>query len=727
MAVVDSMVYDVAGNLRTKFTRRGQTLTSYADSRNRDTLTTLPGIGDVKRNYGGPLDQVIRLYLVNAVDSIGNVKREVRWAYDQRGRLKSDTAYTGTVVRATTYAYDTYERRSTMTDVNGTWTTRYDATLGLPVKLVTPYSDSISYSYDSELRSIGPTIMSSGPQNTVTPFWNVTGLLDSLTHVVATTPNAFTPLTYSRGGVDIDDTTSISVAPFWKQQMGAGAIVDTLRDSVAYDGWQRVTSVVAFGIAHKPFLVARDTFGFDRMGNIRTTAGAEVYDATTARLTSRTAGLNRYDYYYDRAGNPDSVRVVLISSGAVLHRWRYGWDVLNRLESVRYDGVLMARYSYDMLGRRIAKRVYSATSGGVVGYTRFVYHGADVAFETDSAGAIWRRYTWGMGVDDLIGVRDSVAGQPLTQYYAVKDKLGSIRGLVKRDGTWQYSERFGPYGASINFIGTDIGLRYRWTAREYDAETGFYFFRARYYEPFARRFVQEDPSGFNGGTNVYAYSRNSPLETRDPSGLAPNAIYVHEQEQRRQEMEDAMASAGMERTFFLTAQQKFEEWSNESNAAADAFFTWLENKQKEAAKGPTERAQQGQQGRTDPCKEAVKNDDFRRQAKIVILATQNAPSMPTQPGEIQGHETEFGFWTGASFVQISGLMMGPVGAGGMFADPPQIPLGATDLIHSHGPVSSTLSPQDLILARTVNVWSVAGNGNVSYMLTTGQGGSCRMR
>jgi YD repeat-containing protein len=84
--------------------------------------------------------------------------------------------------------------------------------------------------------------------------------------------------------------------------------------------------------------------------------------------------------------------------------WVYGYDALNRLRSVRQNGVLIARYGYDVVGRRIAKRVYSSATGGTVAYTRFVYHGSQVAFETDSTGAIGLRYTWGLEVDDLVGV-----------------------------------------------------------------------------------------------------------------------------------------------------------------------------------------------------------------------------------------------------------------------------------------------------------------------------------
>src|SRR5438552_18737316 len=86
------------------------------------------------------------------------------------------------------------------------------------------------------------------------------------------------------------------------------------------------------------------------------------------------------------------------------------------------------------------------------------------------------------------------------------------------------SQRFGPYGATIardtNSVAPPPALRYGWTGREYDAETGWYFFRARYFDPAVRRFVQEDPIGYGGGGNVYAYAAGGPLEARDPSGLA---------------------------------------------------------------------------------------------------------------------------------------------------------------------------------------------------------------
>jgi RHS repeat-associated protein len=60
--------------------------------------------------------------------------------------------------------------------------------------------------------------------------------------------------------------------------------------------------------------------------------------------------------------------------------------------------------------------------------------------------------------------------------------------------------------------------RYRWTGREYDVETGWYFFRGRYYDPASQRFVQEDPIGYEGSSNLYSYGEGNPTNGTDPYG-----------------------------------------------------------------------------------------------------------------------------------------------------------------------------------------------------------------
>jgi uncharacterized protein RhaS with RHS repeats len=46
----------------------------------------------------------------------------------------------------------------------------------------------------------------------------------------------------------------------------------------------------------------------------------------------------------------------------------------------------------------------------------------------------------------------------------------------------------------------------QYTGREKDTESGLYYYRARYYDPELGRFISEDPIGFDGGINFYAYS-----------------------------------------------------------------------------------------------------------------------------------------------------------------------------------------------------------------------------
>ena len=58
-----------------------------------------------------------------------------------------------------------------------------------------------------------------------------------------------------------------------------------------------------------------------------------------------------------------------------------------------------------------------------------------------------------------------------------------------------------------------------YTARENDTESGLYYYRARYYDAGAGRFIREDPLGIFGGINLYAYVENEPLRRSDPFGL----------------------------------------------------------------------------------------------------------------------------------------------------------------------------------------------------------------
>ena len=557
-AVVDSLFYDIAGNAKKSIDRMGRTITTDFDSRNRDTASVIPGVGTVRKAYVGPLDQLTREWIASPVDSIGNVNGELRWGYDQHGRLKADTGYTGSTARVTTHSYDRYERDSTFSDPLGTWSIRYDATRGVVDSLIAPWSDTVSYAYDAQWRVVGPAVRSGSTiaATQVTPYWAPNGDLDSLVHKVGSTARG----KYAKRGTDGDSPGLIST---WVDPNS-----QTWQDSVVYDGWLRATVHVLMegGVA-----VTRDSMWFDRNGNVRTSATAgvnESYDLVTNRLTSQVVGGVTWTLKYDRAGN-----LILRKAGS--DSTRYFYDGLNRLRTVRrgapsHADSVIARYDYDVAGRRIVKRVYSAATGGTVGFTRFVYRGNGVAFETDSGGTLGQRYLWGMGTDALVALRTASG----TEYYAVLDKLGSVRGMVLRDasGTVKLAFTYGTYGTIVDSAGAGlaagVSLRYRWTGREYDAETGFYYLRARYFSQSQKRFIQEDPLGFGGSSNLYEYAQSGPLEGTDPSGMMTD-WRKYNQDMAAQSAALAVLNEGVHGAAFDTQSYADEDWNNQLSYSSD--------------------------------------------------------------------------------------------------------------------------------------------------------------
>lgn len=60
---------------------------------------------------------------------------------------------------------------------------------------------------------------------------------------------------------------------------------------------------------------------------------------------------------------------------------------------------------------------------------------------------------------------------------------------------------------------------YMFTGREYEQETGLYYYRARYYSPTLGRFLQRDLVKNDDLLNIYTYVGNNPISRMDPCGL----------------------------------------------------------------------------------------------------------------------------------------------------------------------------------------------------------------
>jgi RHS repeat-associated protein len=77
------------------------------------------------------------------------------------------------------------------------------------------------------------------------------------------------------------------------------------------------------------------------------------------------------------------------------------------------------------------------------------------------------------------------------------------------------------YDSFGNSVASTGGLNnpFRYTAREFDFETGLNYYRMRFYSADSGRFLAEDPVRFTPKYNFYTYVGNGPINFVDPWGL----------------------------------------------------------------------------------------------------------------------------------------------------------------------------------------------------------------
>jgi RHS repeat-associated protein len=115
-------------------------------------------------------------------------------------------------------------------------------------------------------------------------------------------------------------------------------------------------------------------------------------------------------------------------------------------------------------------------------------------------------------VDETFTRTDGAAAR-----HFLTDGLGSTLGLTDDTGSLVTQYSYEPFGAG-SASGASSNNTAQYTGRENDG-TGLYFYRARYYSTALQRFISEDPIGYAGGINLYAYVDNNPIGFTDPSGL----------------------------------------------------------------------------------------------------------------------------------------------------------------------------------------------------------------
>jgi RHS repeat-associated protein len=211
----------------------------------------------------------------------------------------------------------------------------------------------------------------------------------------------------------------------------------------------------------------------------------------------------------------------------------YKYDAHQHLIEVKQGATVIATYRYDALGlgRRTGKTVGAAV-------TRYVYAGQQAVEEYDGTGSganLRRLYVFGDTIDQVVMMEapdvadvDSDSNTTEVLRFSFHSQLiGSVSHVTGPAQSIVEQYRYDPYGKPTikNASGSTISASavqnpYLFTGRQLDEETGLYYYRARYYSPDLKRFVQRDPLEYTDGPNPVSYVNQRPTRARDPFGLS---------------------------------------------------------------------------------------------------------------------------------------------------------------------------------------------------------------
>lgn len=279
------------------------------------------------------------------------------------------------------------------------------------------------------------------------------------------------------------------------------------------------------GAEHRNRPTQSEQYGYDKLGQLKDFRKGNAqqtqfnYDGvgnrTTANLYGNTAtyaitNMNAYssivleeslNLTYDPNGN-------LTADG----KNNFAYDPENRITKV--DNRTIARYTYDAIGRRIQKVAGDTTAN-------YYYDGLQLIEERNELDAVVATYVYGTWLDDILSMTRNG-----NSYYYHHNAIGSVVAITNRAGAVVERYDYDAFGKFIIYNGVFAGRSssaiqntFTFTGRQFDAETGLYYYRARYYDPAQGRFLQRDPLGYVDGMGLYGYVKNSPTALLDPMGM----------------------------------------------------------------------------------------------------------------------------------------------------------------------------------------------------------------
>jgi len=200
------------------------------------------------------------------------------------------------------------------------------------------------------------------------------------------------------------------------------------------------------------------------------------------------AGINdNLTYRYDANGNMTAVYDTAKQFNRIL-----SWDDDNRLTKTvdTTSGTsVTTQYNYDAKGMRIVK-------DGPYGKSIYIDTGYVESGASQTTAPIVSNHIFVGNTRVASVVKHVEEKQPATYFYA-SDHLGSSSVLTTQQGSYHERIEYLPYGETWvedKAVSDGYTTPYKFTSKELDAETGLYYFGARYYDARVSRWISADPA-----------------------------------------------------------------------------------------------------------------------------------------------------------------------------------------------------------------------------------------
>jgi RHS repeat-associated protein len=280
------------------------------------------------------------------------------------------------------------------------------------------------------------------------------------------------------------------------------------RTDYSYDAAERLT-------ACRREKYGAEVFGYDDTGNLTLIERDRTPVQLTYQAGDRLSTQGSTQFVHDTNGRV--VRKIEAGGSTPTQEWRFSWNSIDQLISVRAPDHSEWFYGYDAFGRRVSKR-------GPDTVIRYVWDDDVVLHEVAGTKRV---STW---------LFDPNSFQPIAtirdDYYSIiTDHLGTPRELIDSKGRMAWSARYDSWGALTEERGDRVQCNLRLPGQWFDAETGLHYNRFRYYDPSNGRYLSSDPLRLAGGLNQRAYARN-PINWIDPYGLEDDCLKTKAEEAR---------------------------------------------------------------------------------------------------------------------------------------------------------------------------------------------------